>query len=198
MMGGVSACAAVLLFPPAAAALQVLAVQPSMRGALLRPAALRMEGEGDEVGEWGLDGLVGLMDDAEEYREPCWHIDCKSMTGDGEKELADVLQQAQKQGNWLRGLEGTVQVTSAEKIEILVQGEEKRLESFAAWAKSALSGAAVEVKVVSDDDYCSMRPVSRDFALVGEGPAFEAWKELLKPLQNENDVMAGWSEEAQF
>jgi len=128
----------------------------------------------------------------------CWMLECRKMSDDGVSAMADVLSQAQKQGNWLRGLEGTVLVESEDTLQILAQGPEARLQSFADWCRSSLSGSGVSVALADRDapDFCTLLPLTKQFALAGSGSAFESWKARLSLELGEE--VSGWSEEAQF
>jgi len=165
-----------------------------------RVRALQAE-QADEVGEWGLDGLFGLMEESEEAVKPaCWMIECKQLSAGATDALATTISQAQKQGNWLRGLEGRVLIEDADTVKILAAGPQDRLDSFSDWCKSDLSGANVDIAVQSSIDgnpeYCALLPLTKQFGLAGSGPEFEAWQARIVPKQKEE--VAGWSEEAQF
>jgi len=128
----------------------------------------------------------------------CWMLALTKLSDAGADAIADVLSQAQKQGNWLRGLEGTVLIESEDNLQILAEGPNDRLDSFATWCRETLAGAAVSVSVVDQDkaEYCSLLPLTKSFSLAGSGEAFETWQNRMK-LDPGEDV-AGWSEEAQF
>ena len=129
----------------------------------------------------------------------CWMLALTKLSEAGADAITDVLLQAQKQGNWLRGLEGTVLIESKDNLQILAAGPEDRLESFAEWCRESLAGAAVAVSIVDTNkaEYCSLLPLTKSFALTGSGAGFEIWKERMSPYFKDVE-MTGWSEEAQF
>jgi len=169
-----------------------------------RAVAVAETEAGDDVGEWGLEGLFDLMAESEDATdsEVCWQIGLKQLSPESTDAIADVLAQAQKQGNWLRGLEGTVLVEESATVRILAKGPQDRLDSFSDWCKSELLGqvgSSVEVTVSDPEDpeFCMLLPLTEDFALAGEGKAFDEWAARVLP-KVDGDFVAGWSEEAQF
>mmetsp|Transcript_4252 Transcript_4252/g.10205 ORF Transcript_4252/g.10205 Transcript_4252/m.10205 type:complete len:196 (-) Transcript_4252:208-795(-) len=191
-------CYALLLLK-AATALQL--ALPGLRGAApgtMRSVRVVAEEEEMDMSDVGLDMLLETMDAAEEAAGPCWMVELKHMSDAGCSSVQKVLKQAQKQGNWLRGLEGTVLVESEDTLQILAQGAPDKLDSFADWCKSELEGADVVVNSVDKEkvEYCSLLPLTKSFGLAGSGSAFEAWQDKLK--FEPGDEVAGWSEEAQF
>jgi len=125
-------------------------------------------------------------------------VELKLMSDADSSAVKRVLGQAQKQGNWLRGLEGSVLVESEDTLQILAQGPADRLDSFGEWCKEELSGTAVSVQAIDKEkvEYCAFVPLTKDFALAGSGAAFESWQE--KMALELGDEVGGWSEEAQF
>ena len=144
-------CYALLLLK-AATALQL--ALPGLRGAApgtMRSVRVVAEEEEMDMSDVGLDMLLETMDAAEEAAGPCWMVELKHMSDAGCSAVQKVLKQAQKQGNWLRGLEGTVLVESEDTLQILAQGAPDKLDSFADWCKSELEGADVVVNSVDKE-----------------------------------------------
>lgn len=84
--------------------------------------------------------VVAMSEEDSASGQQCFMLAVTKLSDPGADAIADVLAQAQKQGNWLRGLKGTVLVESEDNIQILAEGPVDRLKSFSAWCEETLAG----------------------------------------------------------
>ena len=173
-----------------AAALRVVEVRPRVLEARSRLAAAARTGR-----------LVAQED--AEGGDVCWVLKCSAISDDAVMAISDVLSDCQRQGNWLRGLQGAVLVESETALQILTSGPESRVNSFADWAKGKLGETQGQVLASLAEDeadvFCSVLPLSSSFSLSaaeGVDDALKFWQSKVAP--EKGDVMTGWSEEAQY